>query len=127
MAKPTQSGKNLCISWQCNLIKGVDVIGHPAHLNTKYDYEYVRKHFPEAKWKPAWQALLDTKDAWLMTSPLKAKEAGVTDATHKVVEVETMDGKIERYQCELKEDPNALVFRKGFKVAEVEAVLAVKP
>ncbi len=100
------------------------MVGYPAHLNTKADYEYVRKHFGETEWRPDWQALLDTKDAWLMTAKLSALEPGVMDETHKVV-VETIEGVVERYQYEFKEDPNELIFRKGFTVAEVVAALAV--
>jgi len=102
------------------------MVGYPPHLNTKADYEYVRQHFGKAEWGPDWQALLDTKDAWLMTRRLKAQEAGTTDATHKVVEVETADGKVERYQYEFKEDPNAPIFRKGFTVVAVETALAAQ-
>lgn len=98
--------------------------GFPPHLNTKHDYQYIHDHFPNAKWRPHWQTLLDTKDTWLMTRRLETDEAGHTDATHKVIEIEAAKGATERHQYEFKQDPNALIFRIGFTVAKVKATLA---
>jgi len=100
------------------------MVGFPPHLNTKHDYQYIRKHFPDAAWRPHWQALLDQKDAWLMTRRLAAGEAGRRDATHKVVKVEMPDGAVECYQYQFKEDRNARLFQKGFTVGEVKVALA---
>lgn len=100
------------------------MVGFPPHLNTKHDYQYIRKHFLDREWRPHWQALLDQKDAWLMGRRLAAKEPGRTGGTHRVVKVETADGRVERYQQEFKEDPHALIFRIGLGVGEVTAGLA---
>ena len=50
--------------------------GFPKHLNTKADYEYIRRAFPESQWKPCWQALLDSAYDWFTVFELESKEIG---------------------------------------------------
>lgn len=103
------------------------MVGFPKHLNTEADYEYVRTHFPAAEWRPHWQALLDEKDAWLMTALLAEGDDGVVDETHKVVEVEGDAGVVQRYQYEFKEDPNCKLFRVGLTANRIRSVLQALP
>lgn len=105
------------------------MVGFPKHLNTKQDYLYIKEHFPEEQWLPEFQRLLDDRMAWESVKQLadsggklgKAEE-GITDDIHKVVTVET-DGKIERFQYELREDSRCKLYRLGFTVAEVEEIV----
>lgn len=95
----------------------------PPHLNTRADYEYIRKHFPKEQWQPCWQALLDGKDAWFPVKILAKTDAGIDSATKKVIEQEGADGVLERVQLELKTDPQNKLLQLGFSAAEVEAAL----
>lgn len=97
--------------------------GFPRQLSSKYDYEYVRKHFPADQWRPAWARLLAGRFSWLDTAILKETDAGVRDGTHRVIERETPNGAEERIQQEIQEDPNAHIFRMGFTVEEVARAL----
>ena len=99
--------------------------GFPKHLNTRADYEYVRINFPPEQWRPAFQRLLDDRFSWLPSGPLKDNEEGVEDKTHRVIEFRDENGKtaVERVQEEYREDPNAVIFRVGFRVEEVEEIL----
>jgi len=86
--------------------------GFPKHLNTRFDYEYVKNEFPASQWKPAWQGLLDTRFSWL---PATGKETAETPLR----DVEA-DGQVVGQEAWV-EDPNAKIFRLGFTVAEVAA------
>ncbi len=99
------------------------MIGYPTHLNTKADYEYIRKNFPKEKWLPHFQALLDTKDNFFVVKTLGEKDAGIESKTKKVVEQENGDGVLERIQLALKPDPNSKLLRIGFSVADIESAL----
>lgn len=98
--------------------------GFPKHLNSKADYYYIKENFPASKWKPHWQQLLDERFGWFWTNDLESAEEGITDDTHKVVENKGTDGTTTYAQYELKENPDAKIFRIGFTVEEVEAGLA---
>jgi hypothetical protein len=93
--------------------------GYPKHLNTKQDYEYVRKNFPKRKWEKDFKALLESEKAWQMTKELDSKEVGLEDKTHKVVESEDI-----RTQMELKDDPNSKMRRLGYTREDIEKILA---
>ncbi|WP_298434569.1 hypothetical protein [Geobacter sp.] len=99
--------------------------GIPRHLNTKQDYLTIRNEFPPEVWRPRFQALLDERFAWLPVGPLAEGEPGVTDDTHRVVELldEASQTMIERIQEEYREDPNATIFRLGFTVEEVSQLV----
>lgn len=96
--------------------------GYPKHLNTKEDVEFVVANFPRDKWTSQLQALLDERLQWFNQGKLDANDAGVEDATHKVV-VMDMVGESERYQYELREDPNCDLLRLGLTAEVVEAYL----
>jgi len=100
--------------------------GFPKHLNTRADYEYVRAAFPPEQWRPAFQRLLDERWSWLPCGPLSASDQGVTDQSHRVVEIYDDAGRtlVSRVQEEYREDPNAVIFRLGFTVEEVEKLLS---
>ena len=100
--------------------------GKPKHLNSKEDYLYAREHYEESFWRPQFQALLDGRWCWYYVSDLESAEAGVTDDTHKVVEMTNSgeSGETKYAQYELRENPTAKIFRIGFTVEEVEALMA---
>jgi hypothetical protein len=95
--------------------------GYPKHLNTKQDYEYVRKNFPKRKWEKDFQALLESEKAWQVTKSLTKEENGVVDNTHKVIDAEDV-----RVQMELKVDPNSRIKQLGYSRENVEAILGIK-
>lgn len=98
--------------------------GLPKTLNSKQDYIYAKDNFPESYWKPKYQDLLDSRNAWFCIG-LTTEKKGVTDETHKVVEKKPMDegGKTEYYQYELRENQACKLFQIGFTVKEVEDAL----
>lgn len=93
--------------------------GLPKSLNSKLDYIHVYNHMNEEYYKPIFKALLDSKDAWFFVKELKDKN-GIVDDTHKVVEDE--ENKTFS-QYELRENPNAKIFRLGFTVEEVQKIV----
>lgn len=99
--------------------------GFPKHLNSKQDYLYVIQEFPPEQWLPRLQSLLYERFAWLPTGKLADGDNGVTDDTHRVIEMHDETGQVvvERVQEHYIEDPNATIFRLGFTVEEVQAIL----
>ena len=98
--------------------------GFPKHLNAKFDYEYVRVNFPKEKWQPLFEELLAGQKVWVCTKTLAETETGVTDETHKVVESETIDKTIVRYQYEYIADKNYRMIRLGYTEEEINIILA---
>lgn len=97
------------------------MVGYPKFLNTKEDYEYVRANFPREQWEPDFKALLNERYEWFNLGEIE--DEGVTDDTHKVVEDKRDDETVVRYQYEYKENENARIYRLGYTVEEVEAIL----
>ena len=99
--------------------------GLPKHINSKQDYLYVKNNYAKEYWQPLFQALLDTRFEWYFVEDLPIGKEGISDATHKVVENHsTEEGEETTYsQYELRENPNAKIYRLGFTVEEVEAIL----
>lgn len=100
--------------------------GIPKHLNTKFDYEYIRKNFPKEQYIPFFQALLDTKKAWFFVKELQDGEIGVSDDTHKI-EIQLSifeEEKSKRYQYELRDNPNSLLNTIGYTEEEVQEIIA---
>ena len=97
----------------------------PKHMNSKFDYIYVRDNFPEEVWRPYWQSILDESKVWVDIGEIDEANS-VTDATHKV-EVFTInkDGKEKRsvHQYELRVDPSSDMIRLGFTEEEVRQAL----
>jgi hypothetical protein len=98
--------------------------GIPKHLNTRFDYEFI-KNQNLSGWQTQYQALLDTRQNWFKTADLALEDAGIADATHRVRTETDLDGVTIKYQQELQEDPNCKLFRLGFTQAEVESALTV--
>ena len=95
-------------------------------LNTKFDYEYVRRNFSKEVWRKKWQYLLDERMQWLSVGKLNQKADGVTIANQKkVVTNKRNDGSEEHYQYEFKEDPNCKMKRLGFSLKDIQAVLDI--
>ena len=100
--------------------------GYPHHLNTKADYMYVHANFPREQWFPDFQALLDSTHDWFFEKHLDTKNEGIEDDTHKIVKFENTETKEITYdQYVFKEYNNALLFRLGFTVDEVEKLIRV--
>jgi hypothetical protein len=93
--------------------------GLARHLNTKFDYEYVREN--QDNWKDYWQTLYDDRLIW---DNVELTGEGITDATHRLIESQdTETNEPITIQQELKLDTNCKLFRLGFTVEEVEAAL----
>ncbi len=103
--------------------------GFPKHLNSKFDYYYIKENFPEAKWRPKWQALLDERFRWMDDHELEDPAEGITDDTHRVtsyttIDQETQEEKTVYIQQEYKANPGSDFWRLAFTVEEVEEALA---
>nr|DAK69332.1 MAG TPA: Class III extradiol dioxygenase [Caudoviricetes sp.] len=94
------------------------MVGYPKYLNTKEDYEFVRKNFPKENWSSAFQSLLDTCFEWFNEGEIVGD--GVTDDTHKVVTDEQSGAK---YQYVYKENPNCRMKQLGYTEDEIKAIL----
>ena len=102
--------------------------GFPKHLNSKFDYYYIKENFPASKWKPYWQRLLDDRYRWMDDHELEDPSEGITDETHKVEERRTTDQStgeeiVTWMQLEYKQNPGSDFWRMGFTVEEVEKAL----
>ena len=93
--------------------------GPARHLNTKFDYEYVREH--QDNWKDYWQELYDSRLIW---DNVDLVGEGITDATHRLIQSQDEEENPITIQQELVLDANCKLLRLGFTVEEVEAVLA---
>ena len=98
--------------------------GFQTHLNSKFDYEYIRENFPKEKWLPFFEELLNKQKVWVYTKTLADNEAGITDETHKVVENEDMDKTIIKYQYEFITDENSQMIKLGYTKEEIEDIIA---
>lgn len=99
--------------------------GIPKHLNTKFDYEYIRKNFPKEQYVPFFQALLDTEKAWFFDKELQDGEIGLSDDTHKIeFQLAMNEGeKNKRYQYELRDNPFSLLKTIGYTKEEVQEII----
>lgn len=99
--------------------------GVPKWFNTVADVENSLAVDKEAT-QTKLAELRDGRIAWFPAAKLEAGMAGLEDATHKVVTMqESMNGTEERWQYELREDPNALMFRIGLTVDRINEMLEV--
>lgn len=97
--------------------------GFPKHLNSKFDYLYIKQKFSPEDWKPAWQSLLNESKNWFCTGVLQNYTDGVTDTLHKVVQSKDMDNKDIFMQYELQTDPSSDMIKMGFTEAEIQQAL----
>ena len=97
--------------------------GFPKRLNSKFDYYYIKEHFPKEQWIPCWKALLNNTKNWFFTKELQKKEEGISDENHKVIE-STDEKNVTHYlQYELKDDKSCDMHRLGFTESEIKAVI----
>ena len=61
--------------------------GAPKHYNTRFDVDYCLEHYP-AETKAFLAKKLTEVKQWQVTGKLTEGDAGITDETHKVVEVQ---------------------------------------
>lgn len=97
------------------------MVGYPKMLNSKEDYEFVRKNFPKDEWRQDFQNLLDTEKAWFNMGKIPEGSSGTVDDTHRIVTDEQTG---EKYQYEYKEDPDSPLHRSGYTEEEVKKILA---
>lgn len=102
--------------------------GFPKHLNTKADYEYIRRAFPESQWKPCWQALLDSAYDWFTVFELESKEIGeeIEGKARVLTETDDATGKVRYFQSYMQMNPNCRLLKLGFTEDEVKKVLGIK-
>lgn len=99
------------------------MIGYPKMLNTKEDYLYVKENFPKSEWLQDFKDLLDTRYDWFYESDLADGDEGVTDDTHKVVEIKEGDESTKRAQYVLKENPTCRMNQLGFTEEEIKEAI----
>lgn len=98
--------------------------GFPKNLNTKDDYLYIKEHFDRELWVPEFQKLLDTISDWFFVKNLDLEKDGITDDTHKIVEIETSSDKPTILsQYEFRENPDAKLFKLGFTKEEIANII----
>ena len=87
--------------------------------------QHQRANFSKEEWQGEFQNLLDTVCEWFNMGVLADGDVGTTDDTHKVTEDKREDtATVTRTQWEYKENPDAKIFRLGYTVDEVKAILA---
>ena len=89
--------------------------GFPKFFNTKQDVLHALELFPDQT-KAHIQTLLDNRKLWVQT---EYAAPGVNDETHYTRTDEA--GNV--YQMEYRDDPNGGIFRLGFTVEELEAIV----
>ena len=103
--------------------------GAAKHFNTLADVENSMAVDKEGT-KPLLRRLKEGRFIWVDLGPLAAGASGLTDDTHKVMDVGGMDaGGAEQeratkpHQFALREDPNGWLFRLGLTVEKIDAYL----
>lgn len=91
-------------------------------LNTKADYYLCLQLFGDSC-KQIFQDLLDTRVMWIQTGILSSASEGTTDSTHKIITVPQTGSTPIIYQYELTENSEAKIFKLGFTVSEVSAII----
>lgn len=98
--------------------------GFPKHLNSKFDYEYVRNNFPKEQWAPLFEELLAGQKTWICAAELTDGATGITDETHKVIESTDTAGATTKYQYEYVDDTNCEMIRLGYTTEEINSILS---
>jgi len=101
--------------------------GTPKHLNTKFDYEFIRKN-NYSNWQNEYQKLLNGYMAWQVVAFLENEEDGIENDTHRIhvqkeTDPETNEEKTVRVQLEWKVDPKCKLLRLGFTKDEVQEAI----
>lgn len=102
--------------------------GFPKGFATKQDVLNSLSAYPEQT-KAELKRLAADRFVWEKTKELESESKGINDDTHIVSKEERTDEKTgERttvfVQLELKEDSNAVIFRLGFTMKEVQKLIA---
>ena len=97
--------------------------GYPKNLNSKQDYEYVKKYFPKYEWIRDFQKLKDDNKKWIKEERLVKKEDGIIDITSKVIEEENEKQEKTYYQYRFKIDPNSKANRLRIELNDVDEIL----
>ena len=97
--------------------------GFPKWFNTRQDVDLCLVEYPE-EMKAKLREWLENRFVWVTTATLPGREAGIEDATHRIIE-ETADSgsPVEYLQQGLQVDPNYHLFRLGFTVEEAERII----
>ena len=116
-------------------LKEVKMRGFPKYsdISTKYDVENLKGTFPKET-KKFLETIMNDRFIWVTTGTLERKEDGITDETHRVIEVyedipdDEIEGKLNRVitgyaQQEFIEDSNARMFRMGYTLEEIEILI----
>lgn len=99
--------------------------GNPKHLNSKFDYEYVKEHCDVSYWLPRWKGLLEGRYAWYPQEEIDNEAVGITDETHRVevaieTDEETGEQKTTYTQYVYQINPFSPFERLGFTEEEVK-------
>ena len=96
----------------------------PEYLNTKFDYDYIREHYPVRKWLPVWEELVKDHKKWQKVQELGLKLEGKEDENNKIIEEIDTETKEKKFlQYEYKEDPNCKINRLGMDITEIERII----
>ena len=98
--------------------------GFPKELNTKQDYLNCMDEYPQET-KEALQLLLDNRYSWFRVREMAEGEEVPTGPYRAVEEKQGMEEEspVVRILEERREDPNSLLFIKGFTVKEVQDLI----
>lgn len=96
--------------------------GFPKVIQTQHDVETLLESHPEET-KDFLRICLEEVKQWFPVGVVNQEE-GVTDDTHKVVEEKSLGEEQSVFrQYELREDANCKIFRLGYSVDEVKAIV----
>lgn len=93
---------------------------YPKALNTRTDYEYVRRHFNKDLWKKDFETLLETQYDWFFDRVLSDDETEESGFFQKVI-TDPQTG--ERTLYVWKENPNCKLLQLGYTAEEVTEIL----
>lgn len=130
-----KTGLNKMIDDARQNLKEVKMRGFPKYtdISTKYDVENLKALFPKET-KKFLESLMNDRFIWVTTGELENKEDGITDETHRVIEImenepsPDVEGEMIQVlkgyaQQEYQEDPNARIFRMGYTLEDVEIMI----
>lgn len=94
---------------------------YPRILQTKSDYEFVRKNFPKEKWEKSFTNLLDTTHDWFFVRKLSAEEATPAQSITQKIVVDAETGERSVYEWQL--NPHCKLLQIGYTEDEVLSIL----
>lgn len=98
--------------------------GYPKHLNSREDVD-VALSIDEERTKDILRQMLNERENWFFISKLESKEAGVDDATHKVLcDDPTVEEEKQTWsQYALGTSPSSPLARIGLTVKDARAII----